>query len=179
MAKAKPGALNYGTSTPGGNPHLGMEMFKTMTGVDIVPIPYKGSGGISAALIANQVHVAILSAGGTMQHVISGRLRALAVTSLQPSAMAPGIPTLAGSGLPGYELIGTDAMWAPAKTPAAIINRLNQEIVRFLNTREAKERYLELGAEVIASSPKELADSVKSRMIIMDKVIKAAGIKIN
>ena len=179
LAKAKPGGLNYGTSTPGGNPHLGGEMFNTMAGVKLVPIPYKGSGEITAAVIGNQVHVGIVGAGSVAAHVKSGRLKALAVTTLKSSAMAPGVPTVAESGLPGFELISIFAMYAPAKTPAAIVNRLNQEIVRFLRTPEAQEKYLAFGAEIMASSPKEHAEKIKSQMISMGKVIKAAGIKID
>ena len=178
LARAKPGQINYGTSTPGGTPHLGGEMFNTMAGVKMTGVPYKGSGDIARALIGNEVHVGFLSAGSVAAHVQSGRLRALAVTSLKPSAMAPGLPTMAESGLPGYELVGIDAMYAPAGTPVAVINRLNREIVRFLRTPEAKEKYLTIGGEVIGSSPQEHAAKIKSSMASMGKVIRDAGIKI-
>jgi tripartite-type tricarboxylate transporter receptor subunit TctC len=179
LAKSKAGGLNYGTSTPGGTPHLGGEMFNTMAGVKLVGVPYKGSGDIAAALIANQVDVGFLSAGSVAAHIKSARLRALAVTSLQPSGMAPGLPTVSESGLPGYELVGIDAMYAPAKTPAPVIRRLNQEIVRFLKTPEAREKYLSIGGEIVGSTPQEHAAKIKSSMVSMAKVIKDAGIRIN
>ena len=179
LAKSRPGELNYGKSTPGGTPHLGAEMLNTMAGIKLVPIPYKGSGDIATALIANQIHVAVISYGSAIAGVKSGRLKALAVTSLKPSAMAPGLPTVTESGLPGYEVVGIDAMYAPAKTPTAIINRLNQETVRFLETADAREKYMALGAEVVASSPKEHAEKIKTQIVSMSKVIKAAGIKLD
>ena len=100
-------------------------------------------------------------------HVKSGRLRALAVTSAEPSALVPGLPTVAASGLPGYECGIDTGMFAPAKTPAAIINRLNQEIVRFLNTPEVKEKFLNAGVEVVGSSPEELAAIMKSDIAVV------------
>jgi tripartite-type tricarboxylate transporter receptor subunit TctC len=154
-------------------------MFNTMAGVKLVGIPYKGSGDIASALVANQIHVGFLSAGAVATHLKSGRLRALAVTSLQPSAMVPGLPTMTDAGLPGFELIGIDAMYAPAKTPAAIITQINREVVRFLRTPEAKEKYLNIGGEVMGSTPQEHAAKIKASMASMGKVIKDAGIRID
>jgi tripartite-type tricarboxylate transporter receptor subunit TctC len=108
-------------------------------------------------------------------HLKSGRLRALAVASAKPSALVPDLPTVAASGVPGYESTSTTALFAPAGTPAAIIDRLNRESVRFLHTEEAKERFLGIGAEAVASSPEELAAKVKSEMARMGKVIRDAG----
>ena len=112
-------------------------------------------------------------------HVKSGRLRALAISSTTPSVLTPGLPTVAASGLPGYEAIGMTSSLVAAKTPPAIINRLNQEIVRFLNRPEVKEKFLSIGQELITSSPEEMAATIKSDLAKWGKVIKDAGIKVN
>lgn len=112
-----------------------------------------------------------------MPHVKSGRLKALAVTSAQSSPLLPELPAVADSGLPGYESVAIIAVFAPAKTPEAIVKRLNQESVRFLNTPEAKERFLKAGAEAVGSSPAELAATLKSEMARLGKVIRDAGIR--
>ena len=123
------------------------------------------------------------SAGGSndaaARLIKSGRLRGLAVTSSQPSELAAGLPTLAASGVPGYEIVGIDAMYAPAKTPASVVHRLNEEIVRFLSTAEAKAKYLILGGEVVASSPEEHLAKIQSRVTTIGKLIRDAGIKVN
>ena len=113
-----------------------------------------------------------------MSQVKAGRLRALAVTSAQPSVLAPGLPTVTASGLPGYESSAMQSVFAPAKTPAAIITRLNQEIVRFLSTTETKERLINASVEAIGSTPEQLAATVKSETAKWAKVIKDAGIRV-
>ena len=178
LAKARPGELNAAAATPGGMDHLATEVFKSLTGVNVVIVHYKGGAAASSALAGGDLHMMFGIIAPSMPHVRSGRIRALAVTSAQPSVMAPGVPTLADSGLPGFDLASIDAIYAPAKTPAAIVNRLNQEIVRFLRTKEAQERYLALGAEVSASSPEAHAAILKSRITVLGKVIKDAGIKL-
>ena len=112
-----------------------------------------------------------------MPHLRSGRLKALAVTSDQPSALAPGLPTLAASGLPGFRAQTTYGVFAPAKTPATIIGQLNREIGRLLSSTEAKARLLDVGLEVVAGSPEQMAAAIASEMIRLDKVIKSAGIR--
>ncbi len=178
LAKTRPGELNYGTGSIGGIEHISAELFKSMTGVKLVQIFYKGASTAAIALAGGEVQVMFGGVTVTTPHIKSGRVRVLAVTSEQPSALVVGLPTLAASGLPGFELVGIDAMYAPAKTPVAVINQLNREIVRFLGTTEAKEKYLNLGAEVIASSPEEHVAKLNSRIITIGKVIKDAGIKI-
>lgn len=116
------------------------------------------------------------SAGSAAQHVKSGRLRALAVTSARPSALVPGLPTLAAS-LPGYESASPFGIFAPAKTPATLIERLNREIVRVLNSAEVKERFFNSGVETVGSSPAQLAAAVKSEMAKWGKLIRDAGIR--
>lgn len=179
LAKARPGALNYSSSTVGASSHLGAELFKSMAGVNIVHVPYKGTGASITALISGEVQLTINDVGFIAPHVKSGRLRALAVTSDQPSVLAPGLPTVAASGVPGYELTGWTGMAAPAKTPGAIINRLHQEIVRVLNQPDVKEKYFNTGVETVGSSPEQFAAAMKSEVTQWSKVIKDAGIKVD
>ena len=176
LAKAKPGALNYGSSGEGTSNHLGMELFKFMAGVNIVRVNYKGAGPALTALIGGEVQLYVASSGVVAPQLKSGKLRALAVTSAQPSALVPELPTVAASGLPGYELISIYAMFAPAKVPDAVIRRLNQEVVRVLGRPDVKDKFFNVGVETVGSTPDQLAISIKSEMARMGKVIKTAGI---
>src|SRR6185436_17741461 len=117
LAKAKPGELNCGTNPNGGSPHLAYELFKSMAGVDIVRVPYGASAQALTALIGGELHLMFPSAGGMAQHIKSGRLKALAIASAKPSVLLPELPTIASSGLPGYESVSYNGMFAPAKTP--------------------------------------------------------------
>jgi len=156
-----------------------VELFKSVTGVNILRINYKGNAAAITALLSGEVQMTILDAGLVAPHVKSGKFRALAVTSAEPSALTPGLPTVAASGLPGYEAISMTGMWAPAKTPGAIINRLNQEIVRMLSLPDVKERFLNAGVETVGSSPEQFAVTMKSDIAKWGKVIKDAGIKVD
>ena len=178
LAKARPAELNYGSTGAGSGQHMGTELFKSLAGVNIVHVPYKSSGQAVPALISGEVQVLIYDSGVLAPHAKSGKLRALAVTSAQPSALTPGLPTVAASGLPGYETESISGLFAPAKTPAAIVSRLNQEIVRFLNLPEVKERFLNAQVEIVASAPEQFAAAVKSELAKWVKVIKDAGIKV-
>ena len=178
LAKAKPGELNYGSSSAGTANHLAGELFKSMAGVDIVRIPYKGTGPAAVGLMANQVQLMFASAAAGMPHVKSGRLRVLGVGSLQPSALAPEVPTIAGAGVPGYEAAAQACMWAPAKTPKPIIGRLNQEILRILSNAEVKEKFLNGGVETVGTTPEQTAAYIKADVAKWSRVIKQAGIKL-
>ena len=177
LAKARSGELNYGSGTTGASTHLSAELFKVLAGVKMVRISYKGGGQAVTDLLGGHVHLMFATTGSVTPHVKSGKLRALAVTGARPYALLPGLPTVAASGLPGYEFVGLDAVLAPARTPEAIINRLNQEIVRFLRTAEAKEKFLAAGIVTVVSSPEELAAAMKADIAKMDKFIRDAGIK--
>lgn len=177
LAKAKPGELNYATTGGGSSSYLAGELFKALAGVDLVNISYKGVGLALTDLIAGRVQLMIPPATATAPHVKSGKLRALAVTSAEPSALYPGLPTVAASGVPGYELVSRTGVFAPAKTPAAIIKRLNQELVRFLHGAEAKRKFLNAGIETVGSSPEQFAAIIKSEITVFAKVIKDARIK--
>jgi tripartite-type tricarboxylate transporter receptor subunit TctC len=176
LAKARPGELNYAAGTLGVSPHLAAELFKAMAGVNIVQIPYKGGGPALNGLIGGQTHVMFPNAGSVMPHLKAGRVRGLAVTTPEPTPLAPGLPTIASSGVPGYEWISTIVMFAPSRTPSALVSRLNREIVNVLNTGESRQRLFSSGAEVVASSPQELAARITSDMAKMGKVIRDAGI---
>ena len=175
LAKAKPGELNYSTGGTGSTSHLAPELFKYMTGVNMVRIPYKSGSQEIIDLVAGQVQLTF-SAGRATPHVQSGRLRALAHTSDQPSTLYPGVPSVSAT-VPGFRAVSFTGMFVPAKTPEAIIKRLNQEVVRFLRTPEAKERLANEGAEPVGSTPEELATAVRAEVDRWGKVIKAAGIK--
>lgn len=176
-AKARPGKLDYAAGTIGVSPHLSAELFKSMTGVDIVRVPYKGGGPALNGLIAGETQLMFPNAGSAIPHMKSGRVRALAVSSAQPSALTPGLPTIAAS-VPGYEFVAVICIYAPAKTPAAIVEQLNRESVRVLNTPEVKERLFNTGNEVVASSRAEFAAYMKADMQKMGKIIKDAGIRV-
>ena len=177
LARARPGELNYGSGSTGAPTHLAAELFKTMAGVNIVRIPYKGTGSAVNALIAGQVQLMFVSSSSVMLHARTGKLKALAVTTAQPTALAPGLPTVAATGLPGYEAASFFGIFAPAGTPAALIDRLNGEVLRVLARTDVKERLFNTGMEIVGATPAEFAATIKSDIAKWGKVIKAAGIR--
>jgi tripartite-type tricarboxylate transporter receptor subunit TctC len=176
-AKAKPGELNYASASSGTSNHLAAELFKSMAGVNIIRVPYKGAGPALNAVVANEVPMMFPTAGAVIPLAKAGRIRPLAVTTAQPTALMPGLPTVAMAGLPGFESASLTGVFAPAKTPAAIIRRLNQEIVRILTQADVKEKLFNTGVEVVASTPEQFAAAVKSEIIKMGKLIKDVGIR--
>jgi len=177
VAKEKPGALNYGTSGVGTANHLSAELFNLMAGVNIVRVSYKSPGASLNDVIAGQVQLMFASAPTIAAHIKSGRLRALAVTSLKPSALAPDLPTVSDSGLPGYEMATLNGLLAPAHTPAALINRLHREVVRAMNKPDIKERLFAAGVEVVGSTPAELTAVIKAESVKIAKLIRDADIR--
>jgi len=177
LVKARPGELNYSMGIIGSSPHLAAELFKFMTNVNMVGIPYKGSAPAITDLMGGQTQLMFPTAGAVAPHVRSGRLRALAVTTLEPSALAPGLPTVASSGLADYEVQAIHGVIAPAKTPTAVIRRLNQAIVRYVNQIDVKQKFFDAGVESVGSSPEEYADKIKAELARMGKVIRSAGIR--
>jgi len=177
LAKARPGELNYAAGATGGSAHLSAELFKAMTGVNILRIPFSSGSIRMAALLSGEVLMEFASPDAVAPHVKAGKLRALAVTSLQPSALVPGVPLVAAV-VPGYESDSSNAMFAPAKTPDAIIKRLNSDVVQFLNSADAKERFLKAATEIIASTPDQLAARMKTTQAVIGKLIKDGGIKL-
>ena len=176
-ARARPGELNYGSGGSGSSTHLAVELLKSMAGVNIVRVPFRGNAPALNALFAGEVHLMIATAGTVAPHLKSGRLRALAVTSAQPSPLAPGLPTVAASGLPGYESIQIYGVFAPGRTSSVIVKRLHDEIVRVLGRADVKEKFLAAGVEPVGSTPQQLAATIKSEIVRMSKVIKDAGIR--
>ena len=179
LAKARPGQLNYASTGAGGSFHLAGELFKSMAGVNIVHIPYKGTAAGFTDLMTGQVQLSFTNPAAGMPHMKSGRLRALAVTSREPSRLLPGLPTIASAGLDGFEIETIFGLFAPAKTPEPVIRRLNQEVARVLNTPEAKERLFSAGVEAAPGAPDELAVYIRSDMSRMGKVIRDAGIRLD
>lgn len=177
LAKARPGELNYGSGSAGSAPHLAAELFKAMAHVNIVRVNFKGTGPAVPALIGGQLQLMFPGAGSVTPHVKSGRLRALAVASIEPSPLVPGLPTLAQSGLSGFEASSHFGMFAPAKTPPTLIGRLNQEIVRALSRSEVRERLFTAGVECAPGSAEELAATIKTEMAKWGKLIKDAGLR--
>ena len=177
LAKARPGELNYASTGVGTASHFAPELFKAMAGINMVHIPFKGTAQAVTAQIGGEIQVAINEAGSLMPHARSGKLRALAVTSLEPSKVLPELPTVSASGLPGFESISITNSFAPAKTPTAIITRLHQEIVRVLNKPDVRQKFFDSGAEIVASSPDELGNRMKSEIPMWTKIIKDAGIR--
>ena len=178
LAKARPGELNYGTGgSPGSATHLAGELFTSRAGVNIVRVNYKNTTDSLIGLRAGEMHVVFSGVAAAVALIKAGHVRALAVTSITPFALFPGLPTVAASGLPGYEMVSMDFLSASGGTPTPIINRLNREIVRALNSAEMKEKFLAQGAEVTPSTPEQLAAKIKADMTTAAKVIKEAGIK--
>ena len=177
LARKRPGQLNYSSGISGSTTHLPAEMFKAMAGVDIVRVSYKGGAPALTALLGGETQIMFANSGGAGSHIQGGRLRALAVTTAQRSPLFPDLPTIAASGLPGYEAASNQCIFAPAATPAAVVNQLNRDIIKVLSRPEAKERFLRAGSEIVGNSPDELAKTIKSDMLAMGKVIKQAGIR--
>jgi tripartite-type tricarboxylate transporter receptor subunit TctC len=177
LAKARPGTLNYASSGNGSATHMATEMFKFLTGTDIVHIPYSGGGPAVLAVVGGQVSIYTGSIPSQLQHVKSGKLVALAVTSAQPDPALPGIPTV-GETVPGYEAVEWQGVVVPAGTPGAVIERLNRAIVQSVKARDFNERLAGVGAHTVGSTPGEFADYLKKELATWSKVIKATGIRI-
>ena len=177
LAKSRPGELNYGTPGAGSSPHLGGELFKAMAGVNIVRINYKSATTSISEVIAGQIQMTFGNAASVAPHAKSGRIKALAVTSAQPSALFPDLPTVAATGLPGYEMLSLFGIFGPPKMPEAIVEKLNREIVRVINRAEVKDLLANAGIEVVGSTPAQLATSTKAEVAKWGKVIKDAGIR--
>jgi tripartite-type tricarboxylate transporter receptor subunit TctC len=177
-AKANPGKLNYLSSGAGGIQHLATELFKSMAGVNIVHIPYKGGSSGINDLIAGQVHMEFGTVLSSMPLIRNGQLRALAVTTSARSPAAPELPTLAESGVPGYHVSGWYAVLAPGATPRPVTDRLNREIVGLLEAAEVRERFAREGSTIAASTPAQLRKHLESEIAKWRKLVREAGIKL-
>jgi len=176
-AKTRPGALNYGSAGNGSANHLTMEVFKSMAGIDVVHVPYKGGAPAIADLVGGQVTMMFASALASLPHVKSGRLVALGVSSAARNPVMPEVPTVGESGLPGFEVSEWQMLLAPAGTPAPIIDRLHREAVRSLAYADVRERIAGLGSTVVGSTPAEAAAFLKAEVARWAEVARRAGIK--
>ena len=177
LAKAKPGSLNYASGPGGSGPHLGGELLKALAGIDLVRVPYKGGAPAMQALLAGQTQVMFATTIQSTPQIKSGKVRALGVTTAQPSTLFPDIPTVASQGVPGFELTTTNGFFAPARTPAAIVGKLSVEINKLLQGQEMKSRLTGMGTEVINSTPEQASAVIQGDTARLGKVIKEAGIK--
>jgi tripartite-type tricarboxylate transporter receptor subunit TctC len=177
LAKAKPGAINYGSSGAGTGTHLSAELFKYMTGVDMVHVPYKGGGPAVQALLGGQVQLNFATIVSVLPHVRAGKLRAIALTTAKRSPSAPDVPTIAESGVSGYDHGPWNGFLAPARTPRAVIARLNEEVARILHTPETRALFMNEGAEPVGNKPEEFGAIIRTETAKWAKVIQAAGIK--
>jgi len=178
-AKSAPKKLNFASSGNGTSIHLSGEMFKQMTGVDIVHVPYRGSAPAVNDLIAGQVDLMFDNLPSSIQQVLGGNLRAIAVTSAKRSSALPDTPTIAESGVPGFEASSWFAIFAPAKTPKEIVDKLNAEVLKILADPEVQSRFAEIGGEIRMYKPDELRAFVQSEIEKWAKVVKASGAKID
>ena len=179
LAKAKPGELNCATGPRGATPHLAAELFKFMAGIDFLQVAYRSVGAGVTDVLGGRIQMMFPNAGAVMGHIKAGKLRALGSGSARPSALAPGLPTIAESGLPGYEGVSTYGMVGPAKMPAVLVKRLNEEAVRVLQSSEVKEKLFGASIDSIGSSPEGLRAQMQADTAKLGKVIKAAKIRID
>ena len=177
ISKKRPGEINYGSSGIGTTPHMSAELFQFMTGTRWTHIPYKVSGLGLTALLGGEISLYFANVPAAFQHVKAGRLRPVALSGTKRTPAAPGIPTVAESGLPGFAVTSWFGVAAPAKTPRPIVDRLNGEIVRALATLELRERMEGMGADPVGNTPEEYTRFVQNEIVKWGKVIKAAGIK--
>ena len=177
LAKAKPGAVTHGASSIGSSSHLNMELFKQMAGIDMLQVSYPGDGPALAALLGGHVLFAFNNAVAALPHIQAGRLRAIAVATSTRVAVLPEIPTIAESGLPGYEGLLFYALVAPARTPSSVITKLHETVRQAKQTAEVKQQFARLGAISIDMPPPELGRFIQQELDKWSRVIKASNIK--
>jgi tripartite-type tricarboxylate transporter receptor subunit TctC len=179
LAKQKPGELNMAASGIGNSNHLAGAIFNAMAGVKIVSIPYKGAQLALNDVIGGRVQLMFSTVNAASGHAAAGRLRAIAVTTLEPTALMPGLPTIAAAGLPGYESAAKIGLFARAGTPPAILSLLHREAAQFLKRPDTVERLFKSGVDVVANTPQEFAALIKSDMDVKGRIIKQAGIRMD
>jgi tripartite-type tricarboxylate transporter receptor subunit TctC len=177
FAKTHRNQLSYASSGVGSGPHLGMELLKTMTGIEMVHVPYKGSGAAMTDLVSGQVQVFLNNFLSGMPMIKTGKLRALAVTSLKRSSAMSELPTVAESGVPGFAVTGWYGMLVPAGTPAPVLNTLHEAVVSAVKSKDIKDRLSGDAAEPVGSTPQEFADYLRTEIDKWASVIKKAGVR--
>jgi len=178
LAKARPGALNYSSSGQASATQMATELFKLLTGTDMVHVPFTGGGPALVSVLSGEVSVYLGSIPALLPHMNSGRLRALGVTTMKRDPAIPDIPTVAEAGVPGYQAAEWQGIVVRAGTPAAIVTRLNQELVKSLRAPDINQRFASVGAQAVGSTPEEFAAHIRRERDTWSKVIKAAGIRI-
>jgi tripartite-type tricarboxylate transporter receptor subunit TctC len=178
LARAKPGALNYSSSGNGSVLHLTTELFRSMAGISIVHVPYKGAAPALTDLLSGQIQLTFNPASVMLPHIRANRVRALGVTSAKRTPLAPELPTIAEAGVSGYEASGWYAVLAPAGTPAPVIARLNKELQGALADRDVRERFAATGVEPIGMPPEPFAAYMREEYVKWGKVVRTAGVKV-
>jgi tripartite-type tricarboxylate transporter receptor subunit TctC len=179
LAKAKPGTLNYASAGNGSANHLATELFKYLTHVDLVHVPYKGGGPAVVSIVGGETAILFATIPSSIQHFKSGRLIGLGVSGTKRDPTLPDIPTVEEAGVPGYDVNEWQGIMVPAGTPPAVISRLHQEIVKALAAPGMKDRFASVGAYVVGGTPDELAVYIRKELATWSKVIKEAGIRID
>jgi tripartite-type tricarboxylate transporter receptor subunit TctC len=179
LAKDKPGTINFASSGSGTSIHLSGELFKTMAGVDMTHVPYKGSAPALTDLMGGQVQIMFDNLPSSLAQIKAGKLRAVAVTSMNRAPALPNVPTINESGLPGFEASSWFGVLAPAGTPAPIVARINAEVNKWLQSADAREKLLGQGAEAAGGSPEQFATFIRAETEKWAKVVKASGAKVD
>ncbi|MBC7780367.1 MAG: tripartite tricarboxylate transporter substrate binding protein [Proteobacteria bacterium] len=177
LARARPGKLNYGAGSTGASAHLAAELLKLMAKIDIVHVPYKGTGAQLAALLGGEIQMSFSTVPAALPHIHAGRLRALAIGSPKRISALPDVPTVAEAALPGFDVSAWNGIMAPARTPAAIVARVNSELALIATNPEARERAAGQGTDLVSGSPQEFAAYIRAQIAKWAKVVKAAGIQ--
>ena len=177
LARARPGQLNYASAGIGTPPHLSGELFKTMAGIDMVHVPYKGNGPAYTDLIGGQVTVMFPNVSTAMAHVRAGKLRALAVTTKNRTPSAPELPTISEAGVPGYDVSSWYGLLAPAGTPPAVVSKLQTEIAKVLRSPDVSKNLTSQGLDLVGNTPEEFSAIIRSEIVKWAKVAKASGAK--
>ena len=178
LARAKPGSVNFGSTSLGGSPHMSGELLKTMAQVDIVHVPYKGGGPMLIDLMGGQIPFGFDNLPSSMNHIRSGKVRALAVTTAKRWPGAPEIPTMAEAGVPGYEASAWFGLLAPANTPKPIVELLQRHVAAILRQPEVEKMLLEQGAEAVGNTPDEFTRLIAAELQKWTKVVAATGVKL-
>lgn len=179
LAKSQPGKLNFGSGSTGSAGHLAGELFKSMAGVDMAHIPYKGAAAAMQDLIGGRVDLMFDNLASSLTQVKAGRVRALAVTTARRTALAPELPTIAEAGLAGFDISTWFGIFVPAGTPRPVVDRLHDEFAKALNAPDVREKMLNLGAEPVGNRPEEFAEYVKAEAAKYAKLVKASGAKVD
>jgi len=179
LARKHPGQLSYSSAGSGSQPHLTAEMFKTMTGVNILHVPYKGAAPQMVGLLGGEVAVTWATAPSGVPFVKSGKLRGLGVSTSRRMPALPDVPTIAEAGVPGYDVMGWNGLVGPANMPPAVVQKINAAVVRIFNAPEVRERFIALGSEPIPSTPEEFASLMKAELPKWARIVKESGARLD